>query len=216
MHDQDLLRVLHAVRLAGINGADAVVERSEIGASRVASVLTEAQASGWVEQRVVVRDRRPSGWMLTAQGRRHGEALLAAEVALAGAAEALVAAYERFRTVNQQFLDVCTDRQLFPDEDGRRAVNDHSDPDYDRAVVERLVRLDEVIQPVLADLASALARFEGYGERFAAARRLVEAGERDWFTRPLIDSYHTIWFELHEDLLSMAGLTRREQGAAAA
>ena len=92
MHDQDLLRVLHAVRLAGINGADAVVERSEVGASRVASVLTEAQASGWVEQRVVVRDRRPSGWMLTAQGRRHGEALLAAEVALAGAAEALVAA----------------------------------------------------------------------------------------------------------------------------
>ena len=211
MHDQDLLRVLHAVRLAGINGADAVVERSEIAASRVASVLTEAQASGWVEQRVVVRDRRPSGWMLTAQGRRHGEALLAAEVALAGAAEALVAAYERFRTVNQQFLDVCTDWQLFPDEDGRRAVNDHSDPDYDRAVVERLVRLDEVIQPVLADLASALARFEGYGERFAAARRLVEAGERDWFTRPLIDSYHTIWFELHEDLLATLGLERNHE-----
>ena len=211
MHDQDLLRVLHAVRLAGINGADAVVERSEVGASRVASVLTEAQASGWVEQRVVVRDRRPSGWMLTAQGRRHGEALLAAEVALAGAAEALVAAYERFRTVNQQFLDVCTDWQLFPDEDGRRAVNDHSDPDYDRAVVERLVRLDEVIQPVLADLASALARFEGYGERFAAARRLVEAGERDWFTRPLIDSYHTIWFELHEDLLATLGLERNHE-----
>ena len=211
MHDQDLLRVLHAVRLAGINGAEAVVERSEIGASRVASVLTEAQASGWVEQRVVVRDRRPSGWTLTAQGRRHGEALLAAEVALAGAADALVAAYERFRTVNQQFLDVCTDWQLFPDEDGRRAVNDHSDPDYDRAVVERLVRLDEVIQPVLADLASALARFEGYGERFAAARRLVEAGERDWFTRPLIDSYHTIWFELHEDLLATLGLERSHE-----
>ena len=211
MHDQDLLRVLHAVRLAGINGADAVVERSEIAASRVASVLTEAQASGWVEQRVVVRDRRPSGWTLTAQGRRHGEALLAAEVALAGAADALVAAYERFRTVNQQFLDVCTDWQLFPDEDGRRAVNDHSDPDYDRAVVERLVRLDEVIQPVLADLASALARFEGYGERFAAARRLVEAGERDWFTRPLIDSYHTIWFELHEDLLATLGLERSHE-----
>ena len=211
MHDQDLLRVLHAVRLAGINGADAVVERSEIAASRVASVLTEAQASGWVEQRVVVRDRRPSGWTLTAQGRRHGEALLAAEVALAGAADALVAAYERFRTVNQQFLDVCTDWQLFPDEDGRRAVNDHSDPDYDRAVVERLVRLDEVIQPVLADLASALARFEGYGERFAAARRLVEAGERDWFTRPLIDSYHTIWFELHEDLLATLGLERNHE-----
>ena len=73
------------------------------------------------------------------------------------------------------------------------------------------IRLDEVIQPVLADLASALARFEGYGERFAAARRLVEAGERDWFTRPLIDSYHTIWFELHEDLLATLGLERSHE-----
>jgi pyruvate,orthophosphate dikinase len=39
----------------------------------------------------------------------------------------------------------------------------------------------------------------------------VEAGERDWFTKPLIDSYHTVWFELHEDLLSTLGKERASE-----
>ena len=34
----------------------------------------------------------------------------------------------------------------------------------------------------------------------------------EWFTRPMIDSYHTVWFELHENLLATLGIERaREQ-----
>jgi hypothetical protein len=39
----------------------------------------------------------------------------------------------------------------------------------------------------------------------------VRAGEGDWFTSPLVDSYHTVWFELHEDLLATLGLERAEE-----
>ena len=39
----------------------------------------------------------------------------------------------------------------------------------------------------------------------------VEAGDHQWFTRPLIDSYHTVWFELHEDLLSTLGKERASE-----
>jgi hypothetical protein len=39
----------------------------------------------------------------------------------------------------------------------------------------------------------------------------VLAGAREWFTRPVIDSYHTVWFELHEDLLSTLGLARASE-----
>jgi hypothetical protein len=57
-----------------------------------------------------------------------------------------------------------------------------------------------------------LARFDGYGDRFAEALARVRAGEVEWFTRPLIDSYHTVWFELHENLLATLGIERvREQ-----
>ncbi|MDP9020051.1 MAG: MarR family transcriptional regulator, partial [Actinomycetota bacterium] len=40
------------------------------------------------------------------------------------------------------------------------------------------------------------------------ALRRVVAGEGDWLTRPLIDSYHTVWFELHQDLLDTLGIER--------
>jgi hypothetical protein len=38
----------------------------------------------------------------------------------------------------------------------------------------------------------------------------VKAGENSWLTRPLIDSYHTVWFELHEELILSVGLTREQ------
>jgi hypothetical protein len=31
--------------------------------------------------------------------------------------------------------------------------------------------------------------------------------------KPLIDSYHTVWFELHEELISLAGLSREAEAA---
>ena len=33
----------------------------------------------------------------------------------------------------------------------------------------------------------------------------MRAGDPDWFTRPTVDSYHTVWFELHENLLATLG-----------
>jgi hypothetical protein len=36
----------------------------------------------------------------------------------------------------------------------------------------------------------------------------VSEGERDWLTSPRVDSYHTVWMELHEELLAALGLER--------
>jgi hypothetical protein len=43
-----------------------------------------------------------------------------------------------------------------------------------------------------------------------AALDKINAGDSTWLTRPLIDSYHTVWFELHEELIGAVGLTREE------
>ena len=64
------------------------------------------------------------------------------------------------------------------------------------------------MQPVVADLAEALGRFGGYGPRLAGALAKVQGGDVDWFTKPTIDSYHTVWFELHENLLATLGIER--------
>jgi hypothetical protein len=39
----------------------------------------------------------------------------------------------------------------------------------------------------------------------------VVAGQVDWFTHPLIDSYDTVWFELHEDLLATLAVERSKE-----
>ena len=60
-------------------------------------------------------------------------------------------------------------------------------------------------------LGALLERFGRYGVRLTAAVERVEAGEKEWFTKPLIDSYHTVWMQLHEDLLSAVGVNRADE-----
>jgi pyruvate,orthophosphate dikinase len=90
-------------------------------------------------------------------------------------------------------------------------VNDHADPDYDAVIIGRLTETDSAIQPVCAALAAVLERFGGYGERFATALDRIRGGDLDWFTKPMIDSYHTVWFELHENLLATLGIQRAKE-----
>lgn len=204
MADDDLFGVLHTLRIVGFG--DTPLLSSRLGAEPV--VVEAALRSAESALLVTYRAGRMTGWSLTVAGRSHGESLLAAEVDRLGARDAVWGAYERFRGVNQRFLDLCTDWQLLPGEVGARRVNDHRDAAYDADVIGRLGALDAVIQPVLLDLGAAVARFANYPDRLTTARRMVEVGDRDWFTRPVIDSYHSVWFELHEDLLATLGLRR--------
>ena len=56
-------------------------------------------------------------------------------------------------------------------------------------------------------------RFEGYRARLRAARQKVDDGAHEWLTSPRIDSYHTVWMQLHEDLLLALGKERSSEGA---
>ena len=134
--------------------------------------------------------------------------LLAAELDESGARAAIEDAYQRFLSVNGAFLALCTDWQMFDE----NRLNDHADPAYDAAVIGRLGDLDDNVQPVCRDLGMALERLDGYGQRLAEARQKVEQGDTDWFTRPTIESYHSVWFELHEDLLATLNIERSREG----
>jgi hypothetical protein len=91
--------------------------------------------------------------------------------------------------------------------------NDHTDADHDAAVLAALVGIDERSRPVLAALCEALDRFVGHGHRLRYALDRVVAGEHDWFTKPMFPSYHSCWFELHEDLLATLGRERTTEGS---
>ena len=38
-------------------------------------------------------------------------------------------------------------------------------------------------------------------------------GDHEWLTSPRIDSYHTVWMQLHEDLLLALGKNRAIRGS---
>lgn len=115
-------------------------------------------------------------------------------------------AYERFLPLNTELLKICTAWQLRDD----GSLNDHSDRAYDFKVLERLDRLHERIAPLVTRLADAVPRFTGYPERLAAALDRI-ADDRQWMASPRCDSYHTVWMQMHEDLLCAIGASRADE-----
>lgn len=119
-------------------------------------------------------------------------------------------AYERFEKINRELLKLFTDWQMMPSAGGERVQNDHSDADYDAGIVDRLGDQHERAEKVLDRFAVLDERLGIYKTRLDEAYDKVLAGEHDWVSGARIDSYHTVWFELHEDLLRMLGREREE------
>jgi hypothetical protein len=144
---------------------------------------------------------------LTPEGRRRLDELLTAEREHLDQA-AISAAYKDFRAINAEFKAVVTDWQV---RDGQ--PNTHDDSDYDAAVLARLDVVHQRIMPIVATAAVQLPRLSRYSTKLQTALDNVRAGETIWLSRPLIDSYHTVWFELHEELILATGLTRETEDA---
>lgn len=183
----------------------AVARRFALDPALVEELLLDFQAFGRVE-RVGFADL--TGWSLTAAGRHEDERLLATELDETGTRADVTQAYEAFRTLNGRLLTLITKWQLRPTLRDELAANDHSDWAWDEDVLKGLARVGRLLEPQGAQLAKALARFDGYPARFTAALDRVDQGDRRWVDQTKIDSCHTVWFELHEDLLATLGIDR--------
>jgi pyruvate,orthophosphate dikinase len=65
----------------------------------------------------------------------------------------------------------------------------------------------------LGDLAPSLPRLATYRVRLENALAAILAGDARYVASPRVDSYHGVWFELHEDAIRLAGCTRAEEVA---
>ncbi len=122
---------------------------------------------------------------------------------------AFKAAYEGFERINRTLKQIITDWQTL-DVGGQKVANDHSDKAYDARIIDRLGGLHEQAEPILAALARGLPRLAIYGTKLLAALEAAEDGDIEWVSDIRRDSYHTLWFELHEDLLRIMGTEREE------
>ncbi len=201
--------VMHGLRLKGFAEAAGVGEAVGVPEAEAKPVLDQLVVDGLA----TYRDGKLSGFSLTRPGRAHHSELLSAELDGAGARPAVLDAYQRFLELNTDLLTICTAWQL-RDVDGQSTVNDHADAAYDAGVVEQLGTLHAQVDPICADLGATLDRYAGYGPRLTFALEQVRTGHADWFTKPMIASYHTVWFEMHEDLLCTLGIERGAEGEA--
>ena len=127
--------------------------------------------------------------------------------------EPAAAALDAFLDLDHRVKETVTAWQL-RDADGQ-VVNDHTDAAYDRGVLDRLsgdpCRRDRLAG---APQSRTGARLGDYGVRLGRALEAVVGGDGRFVASPRVDSYHGIWFELHEDLIQLAGRSREEEVAA--
>jgi pyruvate,orthophosphate dikinase len=194
--DVSLLEFARTVQLKGLCTPDRAAAALAIAQHRIDALL-DAHGSHF--------QSTPRGVLLTPEGREWLASALDAERTSLDRA-ALNRVYERFTELNARFKELVSTWQLHtsnaaptpetaPTEDGQPAGDPWS------AVVVSLTEIDAALHPLIEETAAQLPRLAAYAPRFRAALTALRAGDPSMLASPLKDSYHTVWFEFHEELI---------------
>ena len=194
-----MLLTLHAVRLLGFADTASVAHRFRQEPGDVELLLIDAGVRGWAVSSSFSGSR---GWSLTIDGRAENERLLAEQLNSAGGQAAVNGVLADFGALNEEVVAACSRLQLEWLSAGYRpnlAIDAQTHQRFTRALTS-LIGLE-------ARLTAVLTRFGGYTDRL---RKAVEnaATDKAWLTATDRDSFHRIWFELHEDLIATLGIQR--------
>ena len=143
----------------------------------------------------------PRGFILLPAGREWLAGELRAE--LEGVdGRAIEQVYHEFLPLNQRFKQLVSDWQVNRDNGG----------DW-KALVESMDSLHRDFLPLVQRAAGCVTRLEPYAPRFEAALQALREGDTTMLAAPIKDSYHTVWFEFHEELITLTGRDRATEEA---
>lgn len=202
MLDTDAL-ALHGLTLKQLATPEQLADIVDLDAAVIGTALDAALADG-----AVVGAK--GSFMIGPAGRAKLDELYPVAFAEQRADAELVSTLADFeKGINKQMLNLMTSWQTV-DVNGTQQPNDHSDPDYDAKVIDKLARLHEKAETVLAPFAGADPLTKRFVGRLDAALQKVDQGDHDYVSNVRIDSYHTVWYQMHEHLLRMMGEERDE------
>jgi hypothetical protein len=181
------LLVLHSLRCTGFVSQERTVTATGLSESEVDGELAALGAAGLVTH----EPGAFGGWGLTEAGRAADAQRITEELTTSGTHAAVAGAYDDFLVLNPELLDLCTAWLTRPDAN----------------VLTLLADFDQRADAVCAALSSALHRFARYRVRLTDALTRAQAGQHAFVTNDL-ESYHVVWFQLHEDLLATLGISR--------
>lgn len=197
MHD-----VLHGIAVKKHVDISTIAALTGIDASAVDALLERAIATGRVAE-------THGKFLLTSAGRMILEGQYSRYCADARADTALVDAYDRFELINADLKQIITDWQTV-EIGGQKVANDHADAAYNEKIIDRLNIVHERMEGIFTLFVDASSRFAYYADKLEAALVKAEDGAHEWVSDAKIESYHTVWFEMHEDLLRMLDRQRDE------
>jgi pyruvate,orthophosphate dikinase len=198
----DVLRVL---LVKGYATPEAAAVAARCSTEEASALLDRLVADGLAEIAV-------GSFRLTADGKAVAAEKLAEDREAWGVANAL-AALDAFLALDHRMKVTVTAWQM-REVDGKQAFNDHSDAAYDAKVLGDMGALHLDASAWLSPLVAALPRLGVYRERLDRAAAAVATGDGRYIASPRVDSYHGVWFELHEDLIHLAGRNRADEVAA--
>ena len=193
LNEIDVLRVL---RLRGFSTLVGLTQSLGVNPSELLNGLVANEEATYIEAREM--------YMLSPMGRSRIDDHISATEAVT----ALGGPYELFLELNIEFKHVCTDWQV---RDGE--PNAHDDVGYDQECIERLATLFAAAEPILTEMSETVPRIDMYRRRLNEALDAVTGGSMNRFTGVMSESFHDIWMELHEDLISMQKIDRASEGS---
>jgi pyruvate,orthophosphate dikinase len=198
----DTDRVLRAIAIKGFALLEGIADAVMSTPDEVRGVVDDLVAEGLVESTA-------GAYKLTGAGRsRAGERLTAEREAWG--VDSATAALDAFLDIDHRVKEAVTAWQMRDEQ----TPNDHADAGYDATVLDRLVAIHEAAKTWLEPIEPNVPRFRDYTARLTRALEAARGGDGRYVASPRVDSYHGIWFELHEDLIQLAGRTREEESAA--
>jgi len=174
----------------------------EMDREKIREVLNDLVRKGFVRR---VDDQ----WQIEHAGREEMKRLRREVLESSGRREEVLSYCKEFEELNTWFKDLVTRWQV-KNEGGMLVPNDHSDPEYDLAIIRELGELHRKTVDVLEKLSKVLPILKTYITRLNRALNLVMRGKIEYLSGVDVQSYHNIWFELHEGLLRLSGLKRVE------
>jgi hypothetical protein len=178
-------QVLFAAHLNKMAGPEAIAAATELDRKTVDAVLEQASGAGFGASMGAQFMIFPDGSQATLDYCNSHYAELRTEE--------LQAWYERFETLNTQFIKLITEWQTTS-----------GDKDVEGKILKVVERLIRAIEKLLPDV----PRYAHYVRRFNAGIARVDAGDASFVVTPTKDSIHNVWFEFHEDILSVLGRPR--------
>jgi hypothetical protein len=195
-------RILHGLAVLKAAPTAALARRTGLAEQAVEAELQAAEAAG---RTVRVGER----WTLAPLARLALQADYSRLFADTRADPAIAEANAAFETINVALKQLMTDWQVVTVA-GTQIANDHSDAAHDARIIDRLGALHERAEPVLARLEGAIPAVGFYRRALLEALERAEDGDIAWVSDAGLESYHTLWFELHEELIRALGGRRTE------